>query len=269
MTEQRVRPFLLSLLALGLVLGGCDLSGSNSGPETVKGPESSIEGGGNAYTFVRLGGDGQPTAIGVSLSEEGFESLTDTSDAHTSSAQSPPSAKHDGASIELDFPEEAPSPYNHVSLDWWPEGHPPPEVYTVAHLDAHFYFISKEERDAIEPGPAQTFPTDEYVPSGYVADSVNVPGDGMHYLNTQAPEFNGEPFTHTFIYGFYQGEATFIEPMVTTDFLSSTSDMTAEVPQPETYQKAGMYPLQYRIVHKEEASEYRILLTNLVQREDS
>lgn len=88
---------------------------------------------------------------------------------------------------------------------------------------------------------------------------------GMHYLNLQAPEFNGEPFTHTFIYGFYQGEHTFIEPMVTTDVLSSNPDVNAEVPQPETYQKAGMYPDRYRIDHDAEAGVYRVVLEGLTR----
>jgi hypothetical protein len=173
------------------------------------------------------------------------------------------------ASLELEFPEDVPAPYDHVTIDWWPEGHPPPNVYTVPHFDAHFYFISKDTRDAIEPGPAQTFPADEYVPEGYVADSANVPGDGMHYLNMNAPEFNGQAFTHTFIYGFYQGEPSFIEPMASAEFLSSKCDVTTTVLQPEAYKKTGMYPERYRVTFNEEASEYRMVLEDLVQREDS
>lgn len=246
---------------------GCDLSGSNGSPELVKGPEVSVEGGGTAYAFTRVGSDGQSKSVGVALSEAGYESLTDTSDAH---GKSTPSAKHDGpASLELELPEDAPAPYDHATIDWWPEGHPPPNVYTVPHFDAHFYFISKDTRDAIEPGPAQTFPADEYVPEGYVADSVNVPGDGMHYLNTQAPEFNGQPFTHTFIYGFYQGEPSFIEPVASAEFLSSKTDVTTTVPQPEAYKKTGMYPKRYRVTFNEEADEYRIVLEDLVRKEGS
>lgn len=260
----RTLSFCTALLLSLAVVSGCDSNGVSDGSEVVKGPSVSIEGGGTATAWVRLGPDDQPEALGVSLSEAGYESLTDPGDGHNSGL-----AKHDGAVIELEMPDQTPAPYNHATLDWNPEGHPPPDIYTVPHFDVHFYFLSPQARDAIQGGPAQTFPDEQYVPSSYAADSVNTPDMGMHYVNLQAPEFNGEPFTHTFIYGFYQGEHTFIEPMVTTDVLSSNPDVNAEVPQPETYQRTGMYPARYRIVHDTEAGEYRVVLADLNRYEGS
>ena len=264
MTRFRTLSFFTALLFSLAFAWGCDSTGGSDGSEVVEGPSVSIEGGGSAYAWVRLGPDDRPEAIGVSLSEAGYESLTDTSDGHTSGL-----AKHGAVHLELEVPDEAPAPYEHATLDWHPEGHPPPGVYTVPHFDAHFYFLSPQARKAIEAGPAQTFPDDRHVPSAYTPDSINTPNMGMHYLNLQAPEFNGEPFTHTFIYGFYQGEHTFLEPMVTTDVLSSNPDVNAEVPQPETYQKAGMYPDRYRIVHDAEAGVYRVVLEGLTRHEGS
>jgi hypothetical protein len=258
----RAHRFILFLsVSILTVLPGCDSTGPGTS-EVVEGPTVSVEGGGTAYAWVRLGSDDQPEAIGVSFSEAAYESLTDTTDEHSKLRP-----KHDGpAEVELAFPDAAPAPYDHATVDWWPEGHPPPNVYTVPHFDAHFYFISPETRTSIEPGPAETFPSEQYVPGGYVADSVNVPGDGMHYLNTSAPEFNGEPFTHTFIYGFYEGSMSFIEPMAASDVLSADPDVTAEVPQPEAYKTSGMYPMSYRITHDDQAGEYRIVLDELVRR---
>src|SRR5579884_2972855 len=49
-------------------------------------------------------------------------------------------------------------PFKLVEIDWHPYGHPPAHVYTVPHFDAHFYVISKAERDAIAfaaPGAAK------------------------------------------------------------------------------------------------------------------
>jgi hypothetical protein len=203
-------------------------------------------------------------AVGVSLSEAAYASLTNRDDDHNASA------KHGGPSeLTLPMPDAAPAPYNHATIDWWPEGHPPPNVYTVPHLDAHFYFVSQEKRESVQPGPAQVYPDERFVPDGYVADSVNVPGDGMHYLNLQAPEFNGEPFTHTFIYGFYRGTSTFIEPMASTDLLSSQPDVTAQVPQPEAYQRAGLYPARYRVAYNDDAEEHRFVLERLQRHEGS
>lgn len=248
------------------VVTGCDSAGSVEGTEVVEGPSVSVDGGGELFAWARLNGNDRPEAVGVTISEAAYQSLTDTADSHAS-ARSP---KHEGRAIyELDFPSEAPAPYDHATIDWNPEGHPPPGVYTVPHFDAHFYFISPESQAAIEPGPAQTFPDERYVPDSYVPDSVNTPAMGMHYLNMQAPEFNGEAFTHTFIYGFYQGEHIFIEPMATTEVLSANPDVNAEVPQPEAYQKAGLYPERYRIVHDDEAGAYRIVLDELVRHDGS
>jgi hypothetical protein len=44
---------------------------------------------------------------------------------------------------------------------------------------------------------------------------------GNHLIDFTAPEFNGEPFTHTYIWGAYGGSLIFFEPMVTTDFLKT------------------------------------------------
>ena len=107
------------------------------------------------------------------------------------------------------------------------------------------------------------------MPAGYAPDSVNTPDMGMHYVNLRAPEFNGEPFTHTLIYGFYKGNLAFIEPMVTTEVLDAGPDVTADVPQPDAYQESGFYPRQYRIVHDEEAGEYRVTLVDLTRRPGS
>lgn len=266
MTRHDLLSFSSVALFVFLVLSGCDSTGSSDGPTIVEGPSVTVDGGGSANAWVRLSEDNQPEAVGVSLSESAFRALTDTSDAHTNRAR----PKHgEPESVVLDLPDETPAPYDHATIDWHPDGHPPPGIYTVPHFDAHFYFVSKQTRQAVEPGPAQVFPGEQYVPEGYVPDSVNTPGMGMHYLNMKAPEFNGEPFTHTLIYGFYEGEHMFLEPMMTSEMLSSRPNVEADVPQPEAYQKAGMYPRDYRITHEAEAGEYRIVLEELVRHDGS
>jgi hypothetical protein len=57
--------------------------------------------------------------------------------------------------------------------------------------------------------------------------------------------------------------------MASAEFLSSKSDLATTVPQPEAYKRTGMYPERYRVTFNEEASEYRMVLEDLVQREDS
>jgi hypothetical protein len=46
---------------------------------------------------------------------------------------------------------------------------------------------------------------------------------GNHLLDSQSPEMKDSlPFTTTFIYGAYEGELIFWEPMITLDFLQKT-----------------------------------------------
>lgn len=244
------------LLALLGLIAGCDLTGSDdsSAPEIRYGEWEAV-GNGQARAWVRLGSNGDPSALGITMTEaalDGLPSGPEPTDYHLHLPQ--------GVSVP---------PYSHLGLDWNPAGHPPPQIYTVPHFDAHFYTLPEETKESIQGGPATTFPADQYVPDGYVADSVNVPQMGMHYLPTQAPEFNGEPFTHTLIYGFYQGELAFVEPMFTVDFLENQPDVTASVPQPDAYQKSGYYPMQYIVRHDADEGAYIITLADLTYREGS
>ena len=65
--------------------------------------------------------------------------------------------------------------------------------------------------------------------------------------DTLSAEFHRTPFTETFIYGFYQGQMVFVEPMVTLDFLASHPDVSSSVKQAEVYQTPGSYPASYRV----------------------
>ncbi|MFB6248737.1 MAG: hypothetical protein ABEL97_09225 [Salinibacter sp.] len=259
----------LCVLILG-VLPGCD--GSGPAPsEVVKGPSVSIDGGGTAYAWVRLNGDDQPVAVGASLSKAAYGALTDTSHVHSGSrsADGRPTTRGGGpTSFNLPIPDEAPPPYDHVTMLWNPEGHPP-GPYTVPHLGMHFFFVSPATQKAIKGGPVQTYPASKYLPDGYAPLSPNVPRLGVNYADTTASEFRGQPFTHTIIYGFHKGKSTFINPMVAADFLSDQPDVTTQLPQPEAYEKAGLYPTRYRVTFDTETSEYRFVLDDLVRRSGS
>ena len=66
-------------------------------------------------------------------------------------------------------------PYQFVTLDWTPEGHPPPDVYDVRHFDLHFYMISEEEREGIDGSTGGQDPQAQFVPQGYVSTQTIVP----------------------------------------------------------------------------------------------
>ena len=82
---------------------------------------------------------------------------------------------------------------------------------------------------AIRPGPCgELIDCDDFkraqipVPAQYVhADHIDVgaavPDMGNHLIDAKSPELvvQGREFTHTFIFGAYDGQITFYEPMIT------------------------------------------------------
>ena len=188
----------------------------------------------------------------------------------------------------LPLPQLAPAPYQLVELDWNPTGHPPEGVYTFPHFDFHFYFISLAERNAIVPSDpnyateADNLPTGAFVPSlyaplagpGQTPADVAVPMMGLHWEDLTSPELQnllGNPsayrqFTRTFIYGSWNGQFIFVEPMVTRAFLASKPDVSAPVRVPQRYPTAGYFPTSYRVTYDAQAGETRVALTGMVER---
>ncbi len=188
--------------------------------------------------------------------------------------------------LHLPFPGKAPSPYTFMMLDWNPQGHEPPHVYDEPHFDFHFYTVPEDDVMAITPWPgpppAAAFipPTD--APAGYFSGPP-VPMMGTHWLCGCAPELArlGNPnwaslpkFDKTFIYGSWNGKWTFLEPMITRDYLlslksaviSSYEQTIPTLTNPAAagnFGKAGWYPARFRIVYDAQAKEYRIAIANL------
>jgi hypothetical protein len=87
-----------------------------------------------------------------------------------------------------------------------------------------------------------------YLPKGYIDVGAVVPRMGNHLLDSQSPELKDSlPFSTTFIYGAYDGELIFWEPMITLDMLRKTRDACWSISQPEGFAQAGYYPTQYCI----------------------
>lgn len=99
--------------------------------------------------------------------------------------------------------------------------------------------------------------------------AMAVPRMGVHWVNPTSPELNGKPFTHTFIFGTYDGELIFAEPMITRAFLESKPNFSAPVPAPKQFAVDGYHPTGYSIRWDESAKEYRVALTGLTSRKAS
>lgn len=213
---------------------------------------------------------GSVLEVGVSLSEGALDDLPGHAD-----LEGYPRV----AEFLLEMPQENPTPYRFVGVDWVPEGHDPPGIYDRPHFDLHFYQVSLEERNAIDPADpefaarAGRLPSGAEIPPNFLAHHhvaqedpglLAVPRMGLHWIDPSSPEFNGQEFTSTFLYGSWDGRVVFHEPMVTRDFLQSRPDERVGLARPES----GYAPDGYRVYWEPRAQEYRVGLTGLTQDPD-
>lgn len=182
------------------------------------------------------------------------------------------------AAMAIDFPMPARgTPFQYMMLDWNAHGHEPVGIYDKPHFDFHFYMQDLEEVMNIKPGPCSGLDCEDYqkamkpvpmqfVPEGYINVGSAVPYMGNHLIDPASPEFNGQPFTRTWLYGAYDGEITFYEPMITRASLVDTPDQCAALKLPAAYRESGYYPTKYCTEFDKQQSVYRVYLTDFVYR---
>lgn len=193
----------------------------------------------------------------------------------------------------LAMPEQNPTPYKFIQFNWNPGGHEPPGVWDAAHFDFHFWTVGNDVRESIVPENSEfaakggRLPAEQYRSQFYVdamtaahapAPAVTVPKMGLHWLDVRSPELQGlvghperaQKFTKTYIYGSWDGQFVFDEPMITREYLAAkrTADVAnrdelIEMPTPARREVAGYYPRAYRISYDPETKEYRVALTRL------
>lgn len=258
---------LALLFMTAMCVAGCD--SNDSGIQTYNGPAVSI-GDGSAWTFLRTDDDGAPEAIGIVLSEAALQGLP--------AGPSDPGHEHENMHV-LQLPAEARTSdmlFDHVSLDWNPQGHEPEGLFTVPHFDMHFYMVAEAERMTwlpTNPDFAQKsmqLPEARYIPQGFFSPPGNapVPMMGLHWLDGTDPTYapGGPGFTEVFIWGSYGGQVIFPEPMITRAFLESKPNLSETLAQPQAYQKAGYYPTRYTVRYDAAKKEYVVTLEGLVRR---
>ena len=178
--------------------------------------------------------DGEPVKVGLRFDVDSLDEL-------------PP--VHQANPVLLPDGEGAVAPFDHVSMDWSPDGHEPNGVWDVPHFDLHFFVIDPVQRTQILVDEGmENHPDPEHVPPGYVTfPDSGEPGEGNHWVNPATPEFSGDAFTHALVYGFYDASLVFLEPMVALDFLESRVGTHTEVPWPDAWQEPGWYPHSYHV----------------------
>lgn len=267
MTRTRLVPLLLFSLLAGLVVVSLDLA--NRSEHTVYGTPQTL-GNGTVRSFVAYDVNGQPQSLGVVMTADALENLP---------TQPPPMGPARDVIVPLPDRGAVP-PFDHIVVDWNPRGHEPQGTYSVPHFDIHFYMMTEAERNKIDPN-AQDFevkasrhPDAEFLPVHHVLAPDAVPRMGNRWIDAIAPALNGRPVSTTFIYGSWDAAITFLEPMITKEYLESVRDtesriLWTSIPQPAAVEMPGHYPTAYSIQFDDQEQTYLVGLDGLVRRSSS
>jgi hypothetical protein len=249
-------------------------------------------GNGWARAYVATDAKGNPLALGVSLDKAALEGLPKEPNSTSRCFDKNGNGKMDPHECIGDYhftftlageAAGAVAPFKWVALNWNPHGHipPAPPPWAVPHFDFHFYIAERDTVKALRPGSCgELIDCEDFkkatkpVPAKYVhRDHINVdaavPDMGNHLIDSKAPELakGGPQFSHTFIFGAYDGKITFLEPMVAHSYLAGNPNSCSPVKQPEAWELAGAYPTQYCVRYLEKAGRYTVSLENFVKRE--
>ncbi len=219
-------------------------------------------GNGHARSWFNMSHDGKARAIGVEMTNRALEGL-------------PPNPEDFAAStfiLPLHQKAKQLTAFDHVMLNWNVHGHEPNHVYDIPHFDFHFYKTSVASRLAIPPYPVAPARFDANPPAGYMPPLYlhtpgGVPQMGAHWVDLLAPELNGGTFTHTFIYGSYDGQVTFEEPMITLATLQGGSTIHKAFRQPGHFSPLNKYyPARYNIWKNNSNNRHYVSLDEMVWR---
>lgn len=249
----------LGCAALTAIMAVSGAAGVQASAATYEG-QAVLIGQGTARTIVRTDDQGRLASIGVVMTPGALQGLPETG----------ANGAHDVPYV-LPMPADGPrTVIDHAVINWEPHGHAPPGVFDVPHFDFHFYVISEAEQrrvrfetDQDSARPEQQ-PSAELLPAGYIVPpGTAVPQMGVHALDPSWPEFHGQPFTASFIYGYYDRRLIFVEPMASLAFLESKPSFSAPVVRPAAYSVPGLYPSAYAVKYDTAREVYEITLEEL------
>jgi hypothetical protein len=284
---NRTRVLLVGVAALaagGTTAALADTTMLSSDPQTL--------GNGAARLYAELDAAGAPAVLGISFDKGMLEGLPAMPNTWSRCFDKNSNGRIDdhsecGGDYELRFalPQELldgkSTPFSWVSVNFNPMGHPPPAppVWAVPHLDFHFYIMPEDQVMQIRPGPcselidcddfarAQMPVQPQFLHPDHIDVGASVPAMGNHLIDSKTPELapGGPPFTHTFIFGAYDGQITFYEPMITLAYLDRP-ETCAPIKQPKAWATEGYYPMTYCIRYLPAEERYTVTLEDFVHR---
>lgn len=286
---------LYGLVSIFLISASFSLFAAQSTQRNTHYGVASSLGDGTIRAYYKESRSGRPMALGIEISSLAFQNMpTSTSDGSWDVLDLGGNIVSYccGHEFLLDLPRLAHhTPFKQVVVNFNPYGHNPPGVYDSTHFDFHFYLIDDAERRSIAAPLAEEqcqisgpdgmqqsvpltcanykkavapIPADTQA-AGYVSVGAVEPGMGNHLLDLSSPEFNGDVFTRTWIYGTWDGQLHFFEPMITTDFLLGVRGKECvRYPIPDAMPKRGWYPTQYCMQYRPSLDSYQISLQRWV-----
>ena len=245
------KKIILAVLSACIYLFSCNKIDVSTKGVTFYGAPAKL-GNGTVRSYVTLNKAGVPTSIGFNFPESMLQGL--------------PTGAEMQNMIMLDLPQEAAGTgFEHMEIDWNPNGHVPAPIYGFPHFDFHFYLVGMNELMNVAGGPDMTPVDPQFIPKDYSSGIMAQPHMGVHWTDSLSSEFHGVMFTHTFVYGFYKSKMLFVEPMITKAFLDSKTNITLPVKQPAAFQKPGYYPTNYQINYDASKHEYNVSIENLLK----
>ena len=257
-----MKKILITMSAAMILLASCKKDDHNSGG-IFKGPVKNFQQG-KATTWVQLDKNGKPEKLAITIDAAAMNSLDPGSDAP---------GEDEMNSVSIPFPNKAGvTPFTHALIDWNPHGHEPAGIYDQPHFDFHFYMESEAEHLTIplyqqDSSKFLNYPAPEYLPANYFNAGGGVPQMGCHWIDVTSPELHGQLFTQTFLYGSYNGNVTFYEPMITKAFIDANSSFERQIPVPSKFKIAGYYPTKMTLSTIQGA--VTVTLENFVYRQAS
>ena len=249
--------FLAFFIVVIEIISGCEINDTdNSFQPRILAGESKSFGLGVVTSIIETDENDIPTAIGVVFTSAALEGLDTTN-----------------LSVTLRMPQTvASTQFDHIVVEWNPEGHSPEGIYDIPHFDFRFYIINEAEQNSISGIGADSIkmyrqPDSQFVPKDYkMIPNSGTPKIGVHFYDIASTELKGVPFDKTLIYDFYDGKIVSIEPMITKSFFETKTTFVGDIKQPEKFQLPGFYPLQYNIKFTGSQSKYTVALINLTRR---
>ncbi|HLO38788.1 MAG TPA: DUF5602 domain-containing protein [Lacibacter sp.] len=220
-------------------------------------------GNGHVRSWINITHSGRPLAIGLEMTGGALTDLPDDPNDHMAATWH----------LKLHQKAHAVTPFDHIMLNWNVMGHEPPPIYGLPHFDMHFYKVGMNDvMNMTDPAKFNLQPPAGYIPPAYLF-AGGVPMMGSHWVDLMSPELlppadpNYAAFTHTMIYGSYDGEVIFVEPMITRAFLQSGATVQKWYRQPLLFDPANTYyPQRYNIWKNEKNGRHYVALDEMIMR---